>query len=64
MFFLNYIQNFLEGKPMRRTKNESFPFLVGLAVQSSDMSLSSIADVDIILTWSKGINTDREEQIV
>jgi len=41
MFFLNYIQNVLDRKPMRRSDNDAFPVLVGLAVQSS------IAKVDV-----------------
>lgn len=63
MCLFDYIKYFLECQSMRRRKDDSFlVILVRLAVQSSDMCPSTIAEVDI--SRIQGITTSREEQIV
>ena len=63
MIFLDYVQNALVGKTMRRNQDYSFPvLLVGLPVQSANMSPSSVSKIDI--TWSRDVITVRCELIV
>ena len=63
MFFLNYVQNTLVRNSMRRINDDAFPVLrVGLAIQSSDMGLSNISEVDI--RGMREIFASREEKIV
>ena len=63
MFFLNYVQNTLMRKPMRRSKDDAFPVLrVGLAIQSSDMGLSGISEID--MHGMREVVTSREEKMI
>ena len=63
MFFLNYVHNTLVRNSMRRINDDAFPVLcVGLAIQSSDMGLSDISEVD--MHGNREVVTSREEKIV
>lgn len=63
MILLDYIENAGECESVRRVDDDSFLIvLVGLAVQSTDMCTSSIAEIEMSRT--RRVNTGMEEKIV